>query len=324
MKYGHTTMNLGDTIQSLAVEQFLPRVDAWVERDGLNSVPPEVTHLVVMNGFFNPAPGNWPPADSVRPVFFGFHMANKGHVHSAMLSDESIRYFRNYQPIGCRDQFTAKILRENGLDTYYSKCLTLTFPRRTVEPENGRIYIVNADDAPVPRYLAENAIRLSHDVPYSLRDDEKRRLAKERLDLYRTTASMVITTKLHCALPCLAMGIPVIFFGDPEEYRITIIKDLGVPIHEIPGKTARRRYWRLHGLWNLQEAGIVKRYALSLAILSYYRLSCYTHFILGKITGSGRIDWRPRAIDIENEKEKIARIIENRIKLALQELDVTA
>lgn len=317
MQYSHSTMNLGDTIQSLAVEQFLPRVDARVERDELNRVPRDEAHLVVMNGFFEPAPGHWPPSDSVCPVFFGFHMADKKHVHAAMLSDESIRYFRRHQPIGCRDQITAKFLREKGVDTYYSKCLTLTFPRRTSEPANGKIYIVDADEAPVPRRLAAQAIRLSHDVPHRLPDEQKRRLAQEKLDLYRTTASMVITTKLHCALPCIAMGIPVIFFGDPEEYRVSIIKDLGVPINELPGRIISRGYWRLRCAMNLQEAGFVRRKIVSLMLLVYCRVSCYSRVMFRRIFGSARIDWKPKAVDIEQEKAQIIKTITGRIRLAL-------
>jgi len=317
MKYSHSSMNLGDTIQSLAAEQFLPRVDVRIERDELNCVPRDETYLVIMNGFFEPAPGNWPPSDSVCPVFFGFHMADKENVHDAMLSDESIRYFRCHQPIGCRDQITASLLREKGVDTYYSKCLTLTFPRRTSEPENGRIYIVDADEAPVSRQLAVQAIRLSHDVPHWLSDEQKRRLAQDRLDLYRTTASMVITTKLHCALPCIAMGIPVIFFGDPDEYRVSIIKDMGVPIHELPGKIIRRRYRLLRHALKYQEAGFVRRHIMSWVLLAYCRASCYSRVIFRKISGSAHIDWSPKAVDFEQEKAEIIKGITVRIRHAL-------
>lgn len=36
------------------------------------------------------------------------------------------------------------------------------------------------------------------------------------------------------------MGIPVIFFGDPDDYRTSIIEELGLEIHKIPNlKTTR-------------------------------------------------------------------------------------
>src|SRR5262249_35209243 len=42
--------------------------------------------------------------------------------------------------------------------------------------------------------------------------------AKAALELYRTRARLVITTFLHCALPCIAMGIPVIAFLPRPQY----------------------------------------------------------------------------------------------------------
>ena len=44
----------------------------------------------------------------------------------------------------------------------------------------------------------------------------------------------MVTSRLHCALPCIAMGIPVIFFGNPLDYRVSIIGELGIKIYEIP------------------------------------------------------------------------------------------
>ncbi len=43
-----------------------------------------------------------------------------------------------------------------------------------------------------------------------------------------------MTTRLHCALPCLAVDILVIFFGNPDDYRTSIIEELGLDIHKTP------------------------------------------------------------------------------------------
>ena len=60
------------------------------------------------------------------------------------------------------------------------------------------------------------------------------------LYIYKRYAKRVVTPGLHCALPCIAMGIPVIFFGDPDDYRTSIIEELGLEIHKIPNlKTTR-------------------------------------------------------------------------------------
>ncbi|WP_073095483.1 polysaccharide pyruvyl transferase family protein [Cyclobacterium lianum] len=52
--------------------------------------------------------------------------------------------------------------------------------------------------------------------------------------LYKRYATLVVTSRLHCALPCIAMGIPVIFFGNPLDYRVSIIGELGLKIYEVP------------------------------------------------------------------------------------------
>jgi hypothetical protein len=66
-------------------------------------------------------------------------------------------------------------------------------------------------------------------------------LSKYKLSVYlkllyinKRYAKRVVTTRLHCALPYIAMGIPVIFFGDPDDYRTSIIEELGLAIHKIP------------------------------------------------------------------------------------------
>jgi len=41
--------------------------------------------------------------------------------------------------------------------------------------------------------------------------EEKLKRANEMLDLY-ASAKLVVTSRIHCALPCLALGTPVIFF----------------------------------------------------------------------------------------------------------------
>ncbi|MGV0033849.1 MAG: polysaccharide pyruvyl transferase family protein [Candidatus Azotimanducaceae bacterium WSBS_2022_MAG_OTU7] len=55
-------------------------------------------------------------------------------------------------------------------------------------------------------------------------------MAGELLERYRTQAKLVITSKLHCALPCIAMGIPVIFFADKRDERLHLVREF-IPIN---------------------------------------------------------------------------------------------
>ena len=56
---------------------------------------------------------------------------------------------------------------------------------------------------------------LSHNFPADMLPDNKKRfeLAEELIKKY-AKADLVITSLLHCALPCLGLGIPVIFIPD--------------------------------------------------------------------------------------------------------------
>ncbi len=89
----------------------------------------------------------------------------------------------------------------------------------------------------------------------------KRRLALDVLNEYRTHARLVVTTRLHCALPCVAMGIPVVFVGDTRDPRLSPIAGLASIIsfpNELRGsgtatRVRRRAYFRQemqHGDWD--------------------------------------------------------------------------
>ena len=53
--------------------------------------------------------------------------------------------------------------------------------------------------------------------------------AQEILDRYKNEAKLVITSRIHCAMPCIAMGIPVIYIhrgNHKEDTRLDVIKGL--------------------------------------------------------------------------------------------------
>jgi len=82
--------------------------------------------------------------------------------------------------------------------------------------------------------------------------EAKRILAQNALDEYREHASLVITTRLHCALPCVAMGIPVVFVGDPDDKRLSPIRELAEVIpfpSELRGSALRDRIRRKARWW---------------------------------------------------------------------------
>ena len=62
-KFAYSTNNLGDEIQSIAARQFLPSVDALVDRDDWIAFPSntEGPFRIILNGRFTHCPEKWPP-----------------------------------------------------------------------------------------------------------------------------------------------------------------------------------------------------------------------------------------------------------------------
>ena len=240
--------NIGDHIQSLAAERLIPEVSERFERDRLRHISAANKTIVVMNGWFSHRPMDcFPVSRNILPLYFGFHVTNCNNTWSYLLgSAECMEQFRSFGPVGCRDQYTAMKLREAGIDTFYSKCLTLTFPRRLSKPSRGWNVIVDVPIA-LPPFIEDRSIRISHAVSSHLSESSKRRHAQDLLAFYRDNAAQVITTRLHCALPCLSMGIPVIFLGSNLDYRTSIVKDLAMPIYDLG---SRRQDLSIKNIWN--------------------------------------------------------------------------
>lgn len=283
MKYGLLTYqdtyrgtNIGDYIQSLAAEQFLPRIDKYLNREHLNTEPDEPIKLI-MNGWFSHHPENWPPSQYIDPLFIAFHI-NSVHADK-LLSSETLRYLKVYEPIGCRDQFTMNLLKSKNIESYFSGCLTLTLDKYKVSDSerNEKIYIVDPlfnlysfSDAftsisfflsylfkgrfiqsikrqkiikkIISRSIIERAYYEHHMIrPNHFSDEERFEIARKLLDEY-AHAKCVITSRIHCALPCLALGTPVIFINgfhdESNKSRIEGLNDL-LNIVDIDIRTGR-------------------------------------------------------------------------------------
>lgn len=261
--------NLGDDIQSLAAKKLLPRVDGGVSRERLKS--PSARGVISMNGYFL-GQCDWPPSPDLQPFFFAFHVTPGSA--AKVCSQEGIAYLKQHEPIGCRDQGTMQLLQKHGVQAFYSKCVTLTLPRRESAPQNGRIYMVGLSKGAVaaaPKSIRKKAVLVDQaklrlpDLSPSLKEE----LSQHLLDTYSKTAALVITSKIHCAMPCIAMGIPVVFLYDKDkqdDYRVNIIKDLV-------------------GIQYVGEGRLDK--------LLFNRLQ------------SKKINWSPKPLEFEAEKQKI-------------------
>lgn len=136
------TYNVGDYIQSLAAAQYLPRVDAYVNREKLADYRGEKMKMI-LNGWFTHNTKNWIPSEDIEPLFISFHINNTASKN--MLSPEGVAYLKKHEPIGCRDKFTVTLLQEKGIEAYFSGCLTLTLDSYKKDPQVKRegFYVVD-------------------------------------------------------------------------------------------------------------------------------------------------------------------------------------
>ena len=258
-------VNIGDYVQAMAPVQFLTNY-RFVERENLDEYDGE-TLKMVLNGWFMHSPMNWPPSDSIQPLFLSFHM--NVLAKQELLSEKSIAYFKAHEPIGCRDHYTADLLKAKGVDAYFSGCMTLTLGHkyRSTEKED-KCYFVDAyfdnslslgslvkavnsilfNWSVVKRICAKkhksqtvkslirtaqfystyiqwfdersllNAEYVSQQSPiYSGYKNEELFSQAEGLIKKYSKAAFVVTSRIHCALPCLAIETPVYYVENKSQ-----------------------------------------------------------------------------------------------------------
>lgn len=216
--FRYRTSNIGDDTQSYATALLLPRIDALVDRDQLSSLALAAPHRCVMNSWFFLGHDRGPPSPSIEPVFHGLSVGR-----SEMLRGAWLEYLRAHAPIGCRDRRSVELLRNAGVDAYWSGCLTLmigqSFEPVPLEQRSG-VYIIDVhpevEARRVPPALSARAIRWTNEFDPLISESTGRRFAEvhRRMRLL-ARAELVITRRLHIALPCAGFGTPVLTLPNP-------------------------------------------------------------------------------------------------------------
>ena len=215
------TDNLGDDIQSIAAERFLPRVDCVLPREALDRPPPVDGRVkAILNGWYLYDARRWPPHPRIDPLFISFHLRPSAPSRlrrwaptpEKMILGRHRDYVRAHAPVGARDTYTADLFARHGVASTYTGCLTLTLSARDVT-DHGRVVACDLSAPLVEEVSArcgEQPLIVSHDEDRSTPERVRRDKAERLLSLY-AGARCVITSRLHCALPCLALGTPVLF-----------------------------------------------------------------------------------------------------------------
>jgi len=233
--------NIGDWFQTFAIDEIYRKMgikaDQIVNIDRSNLCNYDGEKIIVpMQGWFGHIKGKniFPLSPQIEPVFFGFHS-----VDSLYYKPLCINTYAQYQPIGCRDEPTYNMMRAHKLDAFISGCMTLLLPAQEKKPSNGKVFLV---DAPfgvlkyIPKSLRSNVEVITQEVPVvwgnsdAEETDRLEKLSKNLLERYRNEAIMVVTSRLHCASPCLGMGIPVILARNYFDERYSWI-DKYLPLY---------------------------------------------------------------------------------------------
>lgn len=225
----HSTINIGDDIQTIAVKQFLPQNAVAVDREFIYEFTHESKVNTVVSGWFMhqknnywdlpvpPPEKSWPPAGIIDPFFISIHLT--GTFLPTVFSNENIDYLKKHAPIGARDLFTFNELQKRGIPSYFSGCLTLTLKNECKE-RNDIIYLVDLDEeciAYIKSKTSSPVVVLTHGRPIlqMLSVDHRLKYAEHFLNLYRK-CKCVITTRLHAAMPCLAFETPLLMISSDK------------------------------------------------------------------------------------------------------------
>lgn len=222
--------NMGDSVQAFAVD-YLFRY-AGVDQNDIIGIPcrsaeaEEPCYLVVQGHFGRQYDMGFMHNQNIHPIFIGFALKD------SFLTEDEVRYFKKYEPILCRDELTKKTLISYGVEAYLTGCLSVAFPKRdecSMEKRD-KYYFVDVREqflGLVPEKIRRNAVYKSQNLYLdevstdSMEQGDE--MAWKLMEEYRNNAKMVITSRLHCMTPCMAMGIPTIAVGNNFSHRYSFV-----------------------------------------------------------------------------------------------------
>ncbi len=239
-------MNLGDPFQSFAIYEALKRIGyhkeeiMTIDRYDVGNYCGEPCVLIV-NGaenyeYYMYSDMFFPRCTNIIPIYTSLHI-------NRPLREFEIESLRFNQPVGCRDEETMRVLTRYGIHCYLSGCITLTLPKREEKEKQNKVFfidIVNSLREYIPAELSNGAIELTQIVKMRSRSKDSR-ITEEETTWYNETACsqlskiceearLVVTSRLHIASPCLAMGVPVILAKDAFDTRFQFI-DRFLPLY---------------------------------------------------------------------------------------------
>ena len=246
MKYGllvnRGALNLGDDIQSYAESLFLPRIDYLVDREHISDFKPkrkDEAVSVIMGAWWTRHKWHFPPPRNVYPLLISMHLTDYppertgSPIFDELFAGVGGEYMKAYGPVGTRDMATLDVMKNLNIPSYFSGCVTLTLPKQKVKKLK-KEYILFVDLDPrvekkIRKQLSGTGIEFKKvsNIRSSRRTademdswDFRKKETVELLELYQN-AKCVVTRRLHVALPCLAMEVPVLCVHYPKNIRFS-------------------------------------------------------------------------------------------------------
>ncbi|WP_273321795.1 polysaccharide pyruvyl transferase family protein [Vallitalea guaymasensis] len=218
---GKTMNSLGDQMQILAIDYIYQTMDIdkkdiiYIEKDDIGCYDGESVILPISFPLFEYYEGgiNRLFSKKIKPVFLGHTLLKE------TLLPEEVEFYKKHEPIGCRDERMFDTLSKYGIYCYLMGCMTAVLPKRKLSSENSKVFVVDVNEDVIkymPSELREKVEVCSH---YTSQNKNIKRMAKERYERYINEASLIVTSLLHCSVPCIAAGIPTIIVKDQFSYR---------------------------------------------------------------------------------------------------------
>lgn len=208
--------NSGDEMQLFAGAQLVPYVNEYVDRDAKT---PEATSWILLNAWWGER-FEWPPSlEKSNPTVTSVHYSSRGKG----VVKANLEWYKEYNAkvgkIGARDMGTLAFLEELGIQSYFSACATLTIDlgfRNDKDLVRNKIIIVDVDMKHIPDRIVKDPNTIYHtaNIPNSVNKQDRNERGNYAFMLaseYAKEAKLVITSRIHSALPAAAQGVPVIF-----------------------------------------------------------------------------------------------------------------
>ena len=185
VSYNEENVNIGDALQTLTLYNFIKNNYKDIEIDGYSERSELENEKVIINGWHRNKEEPLPPVG----IYIGVHT-----------SREQIKSIKKNTVIGCRDIFTLNEVKINRrIKGIFSGCSTITIP-----------FYEGIRDGGIVEYIHED--KKTGFIPF----EEQLKIANDLIEELKTR-ELVITNRLHIAIPCIALGTPVII--NPRNFQ---------------------------------------------------------------------------------------------------------